>query len=147
MGNSRTIAELICGGIPHRFPDLKFVSVESGISWIPFVLATLDWQWLNSGVPKEHPEYELMPSEYFQRQFYGCFWFEHGPVFEAAVDAIGYEHVLYETDFPHPTSMTPGPASVGMKARDWIDQNLADMNPAVRAAILHDNAAKLYHVN
>ena len=65
MGNAKTIAQLICGGICHRFPELDFVSVESGVGWIPFALEALDWQWKNCGVAQEHPEYDLLPSEYF----------------------------------------------------------------------------------
>ena len=76
MSNARTIAQLITGGICHRFPELNFVSVESGVGWIPFALEALDWQWKNCGVHLEHPEYDLLPSEYFRRQIYGCFWFE-----------------------------------------------------------------------
>ena len=76
LSNARTIANLTCGGICHRFPDLDFVSVESGVGWIPFALDALDWQWKNCGVAAEHPEYDLLPSEYFARQIYGCFWFE-----------------------------------------------------------------------
>jgi predicted TIM-barrel fold metal-dependent hydrolase len=64
MDNGRSIADLICGGVCHRFPDLKMVSVESGIGWIPFVIEALDWQWGNNGVATEHPEYDLLPSEY-----------------------------------------------------------------------------------
>ena len=33
---------------------------------------------LRVGHHEEHPEYELLPSEYFVRQIYGCFWFEDG---------------------------------------------------------------------
>ena len=76
MSNARTISQLITGGICHRFPELNFVSVESGVGWIPFALEALDWQWKNCGVHLEHPEYDLLPSEYFRRQIYGCFWFE-----------------------------------------------------------------------
>jgi predicted TIM-barrel fold metal-dependent hydrolase len=76
LENARTISQLICGGVCHRFPSLNFVSVESGVGWIPFALAALDWQWLNAGAHKEHPDYELLPSEFFKRQIYGCFWFE-----------------------------------------------------------------------
>ena len=72
----RCIADLIFGGVCHRFPDLKLVSVESGVGWIPAALETFDWQWRNGGVRDEHPEYDLLPSEYFRRQIYGCFWFE-----------------------------------------------------------------------
>ena len=70
------LADLIFGGVCHRFPELKFVSVESGVGWLPFILEGFDWQWRNSGIWREHPEYELLPSEYFRRQIYGCFWFE-----------------------------------------------------------------------
>ena len=44
------------------------------------------------------------------RQIYGCFWFEEeGALY--ALDRLGPDNILYETDFPHPTSMSPGPAS------------------------------------
>ena len=51
------IADLIFGGVCHRFPDLKLVSVESGVGWIPAAMETFDWQWRNGGVLDEHPEY------------------------------------------------------------------------------------------
>ena len=102
VANVSVIANLITGGVCHRFPDLKFVSVESGIGWIPFALDHLDWQWKNCGVPQEHPEYDLLPSEYFKRQMYGCFWFENDTV-KAAIEQMGPDCFLYESDFPHPT--------------------------------------------
>ena len=88
LANARVIANLITGGVCHRFPGTKFVSVESGVGWIPFALEHLDWQWLNCGVPREHPEYDLLPSEYFKRQMFGCFWFERASV-KAAIDQLG----------------------------------------------------------
>ena len=105
--NQRCLAELILGGVCHRFPDLQFVSVESGVGWIPGVLEVFDWQWLNTGVRRDRPEYDLLPSEYFRRQIHGCFWFEH----EAARHAIERypDNILYETDYPHPTCQYPSP--------------------------------------
>ncbi|MEE9279146.1 MAG: amidohydrolase family protein, partial [Myxococcota bacterium] len=38
LDNARVIGNLIYGGVPERFPDCRFVSVESGIGWIPFYL-------------------------------------------------------------------------------------------------------------
>src|SRR6202022_3368215 len=52
--NVRTMVQLIFGGVCHRFPRLNFVSVESGIGWIPFTVAAMDWQWKGSGVTVEH---------------------------------------------------------------------------------------------
>jgi predicted TIM-barrel fold metal-dependent hydrolase len=146
LDNSRAVMEVIISGICHRHPSLNIVSVESGIGWIPFVLEALDWQWLNSGVRQEHPEYDLLPSEYFKRQVYGCFWFERASA-RAAINILGPDNILYETDFPHPTSMSPGPASVADVPKDYIEQNLADLPDDVLRKILHDNAARLYHLD
>ena len=143
MGNARTISQLICGGICHRFPDLKLVSVESGVGWIPFALDGLDWQWRNCGVHKEHPEYGLLPSEYFKRQIYGCFWFERDTAL-TAIEQLGPDNVLYETDFPHPTSMSPGPASDAERPDEFLRNHFSGLDPVVQRKILHDNAAKLY---
>jgi uncharacterized protein len=146
MGNARTVAQLTCGGICHRFPDLNFVSVESGIGWIPFALDSLDWQWLNCGVPKEHPEYDLLPSEYFKRQIYGCFWFERETAL-FAIEHLGADNILYETDFPHPTSMSPGPASSAVAPPDYLHTTLSGLPDNTLHKILHDNAARIYHLN
>jgi predicted TIM-barrel fold metal-dependent hydrolase len=146
MGNARTIAQLICGGICHRFPELNFVSVESGVGWIPFALDSLDWQWKNCGVHLEHPEYGLLPSEYFKRQIYGCFWFERDNA-RFAIDQLGPDNVLYETDFPHPTSMSPGPATAAVAPSEYLAENFADLPDETLRKILHENAARIYHLD
>jgi predicted TIM-barrel fold metal-dependent hydrolase len=146
MANVRVIANLITGGVCHRFPDLNFVSVESGVGWLPFALDHLDWQWKNCGVPVEHPEYDLLPSEYFKRQMYGCFWFETATV-KSTIDQLGADRLMYESDFPHPTSMAPGPASAAVQPRQYIAESLGDLPEITLRKILHDNAASLYHLN
>ena len=142
LDNMRCIADLIMGGVCHRFPGLTFVSVESGVGWVPAMLETCDWQWRNGGVRDEHPEYDLLPSEYFRRQIYGCFWFEE----PAALDAIGQypDNVLYETDYPHPTCQHPGPRTPAQRPRDYASRVLGQLDPAVQAKVLHENAAKVY---
>jgi uncharacterized protein len=145
VSNANAIASLINGGVCHRFPDLKFLSVESGISWIPFCLQYMDWLWSECKVSREHPDYDLLPSEYFKRQIYACFWFEDAAAVSFAVDQLGPDRILYETDFPHPVAMAPGPSSEGgMTARDFIDHNLRTLPPDVLRKILHINAAELY---
>lgn len=142
MDNMLCISDLIFAGICHRFPELKFVSVESGVGWIPGVLEAMDWQWRNGGVPEEHPEYELLPSEYFRRQIYGCFWFEQA----AARFALEQypDNILYETDFPHPTCQHPGPKTPARHPREYAADALGGLDDAVLSKVLHDNAAGLY---
>jgi predicted TIM-barrel fold metal-dependent hydrolase len=148
VNNINAISTLICSGICHRFPELQFVSVESGISWIPFALQYLDWLWIECQVHREHPEYDLLPSDYFRRQIFGCFWFENTAAVELAIDQLGADRILYETDFPHPVCMAPGPASEGgMTAREYIDRNLGTLPEEVLRKILQDNATRLYDLD
>lgn len=142
MDNMRCLADLIFGGVCHRFPDLRFVSVESGVGWIPAALETFDWQWRGGGIADEHPEYDLLPSEYFRRQVYGCFWFER----QTALDAIrAYpDNILFESDYPHPTCQHPGPRSPGLRPREYASQLLADLPDETVGKVLHANAAGLY---
>jgi predicted TIM-barrel fold metal-dependent hydrolase len=145
MDNMKCLSDLIFGGICHRFPDLRFVSVESGVGWVPGVLEAFDWQWRNGGVALEHPEFELLPSEYFRRQISACFWFER----EAALSAIEQypDNILFETDYPHPTCQYPGPVTPAQHPRDYASELLADVDPVIVRKVLQDNAAQLYGID
>ncbi len=145
MDNMRCIGDLIFGGVCHRFPDLKFVSVESGVGWLPSALETFDWQWRNGGVRLEHPEYDLLPSEYFRRQIYGCFWFER----DSAIEAIERypDNIMFETDYPHPTCQHPGPQSPAEWPRDYAEGVLGKLPDGVLSTVLHDNAAAIYQIS
>ncbi len=142
MANANSIGDVIFSGVCHRFPKLNFVSVESGVSWLLFALESFDWQWENNGVPSEHPEYELLPSEYFKRQIYGCFWFETEGVKKAL--EVYPDNILYETDFPHPTSMSPGPQSTAEHPRDYAERVLSGQPEETIEKVMHSNAARVY---
>jgi len=134
-GNMRVMANLLVSGILDRFPKLQFVSVESGIGWIPFLLETMDHQ-LADGF-RDHP-LKLTPTEYFQRNFHGCFWFERRNL-ASTVRACGVERVMFETDFPHPTCIYP-------ESADHIMTSLADLSWGERNRILSLNAKLLYRI-
>jgi len=146
LDNARTIGTVACSGICHRFPRLKFVSVESGVGWVPFVLQALDWTWKNNIARKEYPQY-LLPSEYFRRQMYACFFFESGAPLDAAIEIAGADSILYETDFPHPAAMAPGPTSTASTPKDYIERTLGHLPDETLRKILHDNAAALYRLD
>ncbi|MCE2390251.1 MAG: amidohydrolase [Proteobacteria bacterium] len=143
MQNIHCVSDLIFGGVCHRYPELKFVSVESGVGWISAYLEAADWQFVNSEVRKEHPEYELLPSEYFRRQIYGCFWFEEkgiGPALELYPD-----NIMWETDYPHPTCQHPGlTGGWAVHPREYADRALADVPEATLQKVMHDTPAAIY---
>ena len=145
MENAKCIADLIFGGVCHRFPRLAFNSVESGAGWIQSCLEAFDWQWSNGGVRREHPEYDLLPSEYFRRQIYGCFWFEKQGI-RTALEMFP-DNMLYETDYPHPTCQAPGPQSVGVHPREYAEEALGMLPESTLRKVLHDNAAALYRLD
>ena len=138
LENGNQLADLLLSGILPRFPELKFISVESGIGWIPFVLESVDYHFQVGEAAKERPEFKMLPSEYFHRQVYGCYWFERtAPKY--LLEAVGVNNILFETDFPHPTCL------YGREAIDsHIEAGLGGQPEAVQRRILHDNAAELF---
>jgi uncharacterized protein len=140
FGNAQTIVDVIFGGVLNRHSELKFVVVESGMGWISFLLECMDYQFREHRVGEVSPDLELMPSEYFRRQMLATFWFEEvGPRY--LLDHIGADSLMFETDFPHPTSLWP-PSS----AREQAERALAGHSASDREQVLFWNAAKLYGI-
>ncbi|MGO9456723.1 MAG: amidohydrolase family protein [Acidimicrobiales bacterium] len=137
LNNAGVVANLIYAGVLDRHPDLQLVTVESGVGWIPFLLAALDYQLAEIG-PAGTAHLELSPSEYFRRQFHACFWFERTGVAQAA-EALGWDRLMFETDYPHPTCLYPD-------ALGYAAAVLADVGEGDRRAVMGENAARLYRV-
>jgi uncharacterized protein len=86
-------------------PVAAIVSVESGVGWMPFLFEALDYE-LEEAAPDSKSLLSMKPSDYFRRQSYACFWFERRG-FRPALDALGVDNIMFETDFPHPTCLYP----------------------------------------
>ena len=137
LKNGLQVADLLTSGVLPRLPGLKVVSVESGIGWIPFVLEAVDHAYLE-GRADRTSQWDLMPSEYFARQVYACYWFETVAP-RRLLDDIPVDNVLFETDFPHPTCLYGN-------VREKIDAGLGEAPAEVRHKFLWGNAARLYGV-
>ncbi|MFN8028468.1 MAG: amidohydrolase family protein [Acidimicrobiia bacterium] len=138
LSNASVMANLIFSGVCERHPDVQFVSVESGVGWIPFFLQSLDYQQVQSMPGTLGTKFSLTPTEYFQRQMYGCFWFEDAGL-ASAVAALGDDRVMFETDFPHPTCLYPDSANLAGTA-------LSQLAPESRRKVMSDNAMGLYRI-
>ncbi len=135
LNNCRTISNLIFSGLLDRYPKQKFVSVESGIGWIPFMLQAIEYQ-MNESMPNGGAM-KLRPTEYFRRQIYASFWFEKDAA--RAVNEIGEDNVMFETDFPHPTCLYPN-------VREHVDASLAGLSEKAQRKVLYENAARVYQL-
>jgi len=143
LGNANGIAEIIMSGVCHRFPSLDFVSIESGFGYVPYLLEALDWQFNAMGCDERHPDW-LLPSEYFRRQVYASFWFETG--IGRQVDLYP-DNLMFETDYPHPASLTPGPGSHAPSPQQAIQANLSELSEEQRRKVLYQTAAKVYRLD
>jgi predicted TIM-barrel fold metal-dependent hydrolase len=128
------MSNLIMSGVLIRFPTLKFVSVESSIGWIPYMLDTLDFSFRQFQVSENHPEFDMLPSEYFKRNIFACNLHEKIPA------GLSVDNVLFETDFPHPGSL------YGNELWQVIGSCLGKESETVRRKVLFENAQKLFKV-
>ena len=134
INNGKTMGNLILSGLLDRFPRLKFVSVESGVGWIPFFLETIDYQMAETGF--NACKLQRKPSEYFESNFYACFWFERKSI-AFDIKRLGVNNVMFETDFPHPICLYPV---------DNIDVALDGLTEAEKVKVLSGNAARVYNI-
>lgn len=140
LSNVKDILNLLLTGVLDKFPNLKFVSVESGVGYIPFLIRAVEWT-IEELLPKsDRAKFKRRPSEMFKEQIYASFWFEDAKAVETYVEAFGSDNLLFETDFPHPQCLFPG-----VQAK--IDETLGRLDPAVKRKILFENAAKLYGIS
>jgi uncharacterized protein len=58
----------------------------------------------------------------------------------AAIEALGADRILFETDYPHPTCLYPDPLG-------QIADLGARLGPDVMRRILQDNAAEVYGID
>lgn len=137
IGNAATLGNWIVSGRLDRHPKLKIGLIESGMGWVPFALEALEHQF-DEMLPSKSKMLQRRPWEYFRDHFWVTFWFEKiGPM--KLLETLGVDKVLFETDFPHPTSLYPG-------VQDHIMKTLGGYSHEVRKKVLETNAVKLYNL-
>jgi uncharacterized protein len=140
MSNARMVANFCMSDLFDRYPNLKIVSAESGIGWVPFMLEALEYQFDEMiSDPIERGVQKRRPAEYFADHIYVMFWFEKIAA-EKLIRDIGVKNVLVETDIPHPTCLYPNP-------REHFERVLSGLEPHEIQDVFQDNAAKLYNID
>ena len=131
------MTSIVYEGVPERFPKLKFVWMEGGTMWIPWMMHRLDSEY--NMRRSEAPALKRLPSEYI-RDFY----FSSQPLEqpmnpkdrEAAFRMIGAEdHMLYASDYPHWDMDVPSTI-----------YDLPFLSETAKKKILGGNAAKLFKI-
>lgn len=138
MSNVRIITNLIMSNMFDRYPNVKVVSAESGIGWVPFMLEAAEYQ-LDEMVtdPAERSLQKKRPTEYFRSNVYVMSWFEKA--FVRTLDYTGEDNVMLMTDIPHPTCLYPN-------TREYFAEVTKDLSEVQRRKLVQDNAARVYGV-
>lgn len=128
------LASLVFQGTFERYPELRFVSLEWGWSWIPSFLWRMDHLWEENKA--DYPELKQAPSEYIRDHVR----FNTQPVEEPETNEQlrqllelmnGDELLLYASDFPHWDFDNP-------------DRTLTTVSPEIRQQIFADNASQVF---
>ncbi|HYC23484.1 MAG TPA: amidohydrolase family protein [Candidatus Bathyarchaeia archaeon] len=133
----RALSQLILGGVLERYRDLRFVSVENEVGWLPHFLARMD-----HGAEKYRAVSSLTlamrPSEYFHRQIFATF--QEDRIGIEARARIGVGNLMWASDYPHSDSTWP-------RSREVIARDFAGVPEDERAMILGGNVARLYGID
>ena len=136
---------LLMSGVYERFPRLKYILTESGCSWVPGMLASLDR--IHMGIKHgaigemnyEGMEWALKekPSDYAQRS---C-WYGASFPSKADLDGmgeIGADRLLWGNDYPHYEGSFP-------YNLESLRLTFADVPERERRMLFGENAAALYN--
>lgn len=102
-GTQALVSNLIIEGVLEAFPKLKIAIVEGAFSWAPALGWRMDKHF--DTFHKEVPHLTRKPSEYMKENF----WWATQPMEEPkrgrdiadVIDWIGWDRILYSSDYPH----------------------------------------------
>ena len=136
--NMIQVCNLVLNGIPERFPDLKFIFIEAGVTWIPFIMGRLDGDYMMRS--SEAPSLTKKPSEYIKNFYFTSQPLEHieNPRhLEMIFDMFDAENqLLYASDYPHQDFDTPS-----------VIYDLPFLSERAKRKILGENALKLFGID
>ena len=97
-GGQRCVTQLISSGALDRHPDLKVLVSEGGATWGPFLADRMDEAYRQHGFATR-PKLSRLPSEYLYEQVYASFQHDRSAV--QANAAMGWQNVMWGSDYPH----------------------------------------------
>jgi len=127
----KSFSVLIFSGVLDRFPNLQIVSAENNVGWIPYFLQRMDrFASRSTGLG-----IKLKPSEYFGRQMWATYIFDHVGV--QSRQFIGVDRMMWSSDYPHQASSWP-------KSQEVVARDFKDASPEDIFKITRGNVARLY---
>ena len=130
-----SLCDWVFSGSLERFPDLTIAYAESQVGWMPFQLERMDAVWRDGRADVDHVK--TLPSAQVHGRVYGCVFDDlHGLINR---DAVGTDHILWETDYPHSDGTFPHSRKI---ARELFAA--AGMDAEECRMVLRTNAIRAY---
>lgn len=131
------VLSLICEGVFDRFPKLKFVAIECGVSWLAPLMWRMDKQWKR--LRSEMPNLTRLPSEVIREHIR----LTTQPMEEPhkpeqllqAIEHVGEDAIMFSTDYPHWDFDNPERAFQ------------IELPAPLKKKILHENARKVWKLS
>jgi predicted TIM-barrel fold metal-dependent hydrolase len=134
-GGPFSAAQLIMSGVFDRLPEMRFIVLEAGASWLPFMMSTMDHMWDRhrhwAGLDLKNP-----PSWYCTSGHILWNIIADRPAIEFR-DRIGVGNLSWSSDFPHSNSEWPHSQVSAL-------QLCAGIPAKERFDVLWGNAARFY---
>jgi len=130
------LLSMIVHGVYERFPRLRGAYMEAGCGWLPSWLHRID-EHLEMAGAAEAPELSMSATEYFKRN---C-WIStecEDPFVADVIRWLGDDHIVFETDYPHPDSKYP------RSIEHFLGQGSEILSDDSKRKILWDNTVDLY---
>ncbi len=110
---------LVAEGVFQKFPDLRFILLESGVTWLPTFLWRLDKEW--RGLRMEVPWVDQPPSRIIREQVRVSLQPVDAPGADVLAQVVGQlgadDMLLFSTDYPHwQFEAEEGPVPPGLPA-------------------------------
>ena len=98
FSGQRAVMKMVASGALDRHPNLKVIVSEGGATWVPFLADRME-----EGYRQHHmavrPKLNRTPREILYSQVYASF--QHDPTAVAAAAYMGYDKVMWGSDYPH----------------------------------------------
>ena len=127
----------VMNGLPERFPGLDAIWIESGLSWVPWLMQRLDHTYMMRS--SEAPLLKRKPSEYMREMYYTCQPLEtdHPKALALTFEMMAAKtQLLYASDWPHWDFDPPS-----------VIWDLPFLDEAAKRNILGLNAARVFDLD
>jgi predicted TIM-barrel fold metal-dependent hydrolase len=138
MSSYLSIADFVFSGTLARFPRLKLAYSEGQAGWLPYAIERFDHAYTHHIWGHGEEPMPEAPSVYIRRNVFGCIYADRHAIENA--DKIGYDNLMYETDFPHADGSYPN-------TYEHLVEQFGGVDPELTYRILRGNAIKLFELD